>query len=176
MADGIIIKENKGKLLGTVDKRKSVSAFNAAKHLRSAELPALCNDCIYRSIDSGGNGKCPKYELDASCAIREDIQKVIGDMDTRDPEQLKGILDYLVKLYTEQIFVALGESKMDGNIPDRNTNAQLNSLLKIINTMVELSGKVEIKETQVFDEKNIMKSIFKEMTAKKSMMEDGSNK
>ena len=105
----------------------------------------------------------------------EDIQKVIGDMDTRDPEQLKGILDYLVKLYTEQIFVALGESKMDGNIPDRNTNAQLNSLLKIINTMVELSGKVEIKETQVFDEKNIMKSIFKEMTAKKSMMEDGSN-
>ena len=72
--------------------------------------------------------------------------------------------------------MVLGESKMDGNIPDRNTNAQLNSLLKIINTMVELSGKVEIKETQVFDEKNIMKSIFKEMTAKKSMMEDGSNK
>ena len=159
MADDIIIKQEKGKMLGTVDKRKSVSSLNAAKHLRSAELPALCNDCIYRSIDT-----------------REDIQKVIGDMDTRDPEQLKGILDYLVKLYTEQIFVALGESKMDGNIPDRNTNAQLNSLLKIINTMVELSGKVEIKETQVFDEKNIMKSIFKEMTAKKSMMEDGSNK
>ena len=176
MPDKVIIKQDKGKMIGSVDKRQSVSAFNAAKHLRSAELPALCNDCIYRSVDTGGNGKCPKYELDESCAIREDIQNVIGDMDTRDPEQLKGILDYLVKLYTEQIFVALGESKMDGNIPDRNTNAQLNSLLKIINTMVELSGKVEIKETQVFDEKNIMKSIFKEMTAKKSMMEDGSNK
>jgi hypothetical protein len=175
MSSDIKIKEEKGKLLGTIDKRKSISSFNAAKHLRSAELPALCNDCIYRSIDEGGNGKCPKYEKDATCTVREDIQKVIGDMDTRDPDQLKGILDYLVKLYTEQIFVALGESKMDGNIPDRNTNAQLNSLLKIINTMVELSGKVEMKETRVFDEKNIMKSIFTEMTAKKSMMEDGTN-
>ena len=172
MVDDIKLTEDKGKLVASVDKRKSISSFNAAKHLRSAELPALCNDCIYRSVETGGNGKCPKYEADATCAIRADIQKVVGDMDTRDPEQLKGILDYLVKLYTEQIFVALGESKMDGNIPDRNTNAQLNSLLKIINTMVELSGKVEIKETQVFDEKNIMKSIFKEMTAKKSMMEN----
>ena len=173
MVDDIRLKEKDGIIEASLDKRKTISSLNAAKHLRSAELPALCNDCIYRSVDSGGNGKCPKYELDATCAIRADIQKVIGDMDTRDPEQLKGILDYLVKLYTEQIFVALGESKMDGNIPDRNTNAQLNSLLKIFNTMIELSGKVEIKETQVFDEKNIMKSIFKEMTAKKSMMENG---
>ena len=44
MADRIIIKSDKGKLIGNIDKRKSVSAFNAAKHLRSAELPALCND------------------------------------------------------------------------------------------------------------------------------------
>ena len=54
MPDKVIIKENKGKMIGSVDKRQSVSAFNAAKHLRSAELPALCNDCIYRSIDTGG--------------------------------------------------------------------------------------------------------------------------
>ena len=69
MADDIIIKQEKGKMLGTVDKRKSVSSLNAAKHLRSAELPALCNDCIYRSIDTGGNGKCPK------CATTPKLQE-----------------------------------------------------------------------------------------------------
>lgn len=115
MADDIIIKEEKGKMLGTVDKE------NQSVHLMPQNIYVLlncqlCVTIVFTGRLIQGQWKMSKYEADASCAIREDIQKVIGDMDTRDPEQLKGILDYLVKLYTEQIFVALGESKMDGNI------------------------------------------------------------
>ena len=46
----------------TIDKRKTISPFNSVKHLKTANIPALCDQCVYRSIDDGGNGKCPKYE------------------------------------------------------------------------------------------------------------------
>ena len=38
------------------DKRKLVSPFNSAKHFKAANLPALCDQCVYRSIADGGNG------------------------------------------------------------------------------------------------------------------------
>ena len=60
-----------------LDKRKTVSPFNSAKHLKSANIPALCDQCVYKSIDDGGNGKCPKYVKGAVCALREDFVKFI---------------------------------------------------------------------------------------------------
>ena len=72
-----------------LDKRKTVSPFNSAKHLKSANIPALCDQCVYKSIDDGGNGKCPKYEKGAVCAIREDFVKFINELDTRQPEDVK---------------------------------------------------------------------------------------
>ena len=37
-----LVKENK---------HKTISPFNSAKHLKTANLPALCNQCVYRSIE-----------------------------------------------------------------------------------------------------------------------------
>ena len=48
-----------GKLEEVENKQKTISPHNSAKTLKYAKLPALCNDCIYRSIDDGGNGNVP---------------------------------------------------------------------------------------------------------------------
>ena len=89
------------------NKRKTVSPFNSAKHLKSANIPALCDQCVYRSVDDGGNGKCPKYEAGAVCAIRDDFVKFIAELDTREPEDVKAMLDMLVKLSFENVLMAL---------------------------------------------------------------------
>ena len=81
-----------------VDGHKTVSPFNSAKHLKTANIPALCDQCVYRSIDEGGNGKCPKYEKGAMCAIRKDFVELINQLDTRNPEHVKTMLDMLAKL------------------------------------------------------------------------------
>ena len=105
------------------NKRQTVSVYNRAKNLKYANLPAYCYQCVYRSIDSGGNGKCPKYEEGAICGIREDFLKVIGELDTRSPDDVKSMLDMLAKLSFENVLMALTQAKMDGNIPDRNTKS-----------------------------------------------------
>ncbi len=59
------IKPIGGKNIVVEDKRKMISPFNAAKHLKDANIPAYCDQCVYRSVEAGGNGKCPKYEAGA---------------------------------------------------------------------------------------------------------------
>lgn len=51
------------------DKRKTISPFNSAKHFKAANIPALCDQCVYKSIEAGGNGKCPKYEEGAVLSL-----------------------------------------------------------------------------------------------------------
>ena len=96
---------------------------------------------FYRSIADGGNGKCPKYEAGAACAIRDDFVKFINELDTRNPEDLKEMLDMIAKLSFENVLMALTQSKLDGNIPDRNTKSEISTLLNIVKAINELSGK-----------------------------------
>ena len=63
------IKSVGGNFVAEENKRKTISPFNSAKHFKDANIPALCDQCIYRSIEEGGNGKCPKYEKGAVCGI-----------------------------------------------------------------------------------------------------------
>jgi len=127
----------------TVDKRKTISPLNSVKHLKYAKLPAKCNDCIYRSVEAGGNGKCPKYELDAACGIRKDIKKFLTHLDSRNAEDLKAMLDFLIHEVMENVMISFGQSRMDGNIPDRNSRAEVNNLLNIVKVMSELNDKIE---------------------------------
>ena len=84
MADDIFkIKKLDGTYIASEDKRKTLSKFNAAKHFKTANIPALCDQCVYRSIETGGNGKCPKYEKGAVCSIREDFVKFINDLNSK---------------------------------------------------------------------------------------------
>ena len=151
-----------------IDKRKTVSPFNSVKHLKSANLPALCDQCVYRSIDDGGNGKCPKYEKGSVCTIREDFVKFINELDTRKPDDLKEMLDMLAKLSFENVLMALTESKMDGNIPDRNTKSEINTLLNIVKSINELNSKLVVTEQTQYDKKGDIENIFRQIKAQKS--------
>ena len=128
------------------NKRKTISPFNSAKHLKTANIPALCNQCHYRSVKDGGNGLCPKYEADAVCAIRKDFVNLINTLDTRNPEDIKSMMDMLAKLSFENVLMALTLSKMDGNIPDRNTKSEINTLLSIVKQINDLNDKIVVTE------------------------------
>ena len=146
-----------------VDGRKTVSPFNSIKNLKTANIPALCDQCVYRSIDSGGNGKCPKYEKGALCAIRKDFIALINELDTRNPEHVKTMLDMLAKLSFENVLMSLTEAKFDGNIPDRNSKSEINTLLKIISTIAEISNKIVISQETKINKQGDIDSIFRQI-------------
>lgn len=149
-----------------VNKHKTVSPYNSAKHLRYAKLPAECNKCIYRSEEEGGNGRCPKYEKDAACAIRKDIKQFLDQINTRNPEDLKMLLDTMAKEMGENVFLALVQAQMDGNIPDRNSISQQNAFLNIAKLLVELGSKITVTEKKSFDENGDLEELFRQLEIK----------
>jgi len=146
-----------------IDKRKTVSPYNSIKNFKYANIPAQCNDCVYRSRDDGGNGKCSVWEKDAACAIRKDIAKFLKMIDTRSVEDLKGVLDLLAKMNLENYFMAQAQLKLDGNIPDRNTRAEVNSLMSIMKLLVEMSNKITVSEKQTFTKSGDIENVFREL-------------
>mgnify|MGYP003639403419 CR=1 FL=1 len=142
------------------DKRKTVSPFNSAKHFKEANIPALCDQCVYKSIDEGGNGKCPKYEKGAVCGIRKEL-------DTRNPEDLKGMIDMVAKLTFENVLMTLTQAKFDGNVPDRNSKSEINTLLNIVKSMNDLNSKITITEKKEFSKEGDISSIFRQIKAQK---------
>ena len=149
------------------NKRKTISPFNSAKHLKTANIPALCDQCVYRSIEDGGNGKCPKYEAGAVCAIRKDFINMINTLDTRNPEDLKSMMDMLAKLSFENVLMALTQAKMDGNIPDRNTKSEVNTLLSIVKSINDLNAKIVVTEKTEYRQGDI-ENIFRQIRAQSS--------
>jgi len=149
------------------NKRKTVSPFNSAKHLKTANIPALCDQCVYRSIEDGGNGKCPKYEVGAVCAIRKDFINMINTLDTRNPEDLKSMMDMLAKLSFENVLMALTQAKMDGNIPDRNTKSEVNTLLGIVKSINDLNAKIVVTEKTEYRQGDI-ENIFRQIRAQRT--------
>tara|TARA_Y100001949_G_scaffold23889_1_gene17218 strand:- start:165 stop:674 length:510 start_codon:yes stop_codon:yes gene_type:complete len=168
MAEDIFKIEPVGnKNLVVENKRKTISPFNSAKHMKTANLPALCDQCVYRSIDDGGNGKCPKYEAEAVCAIRNDFISMINTLDTRNPEDLKSMMDMLAKLSFENVLMALTQAKMDGNIPDRNTKSEVNTLLGIVKSINDLNAKIVVTEKTEYRQGDI-ENIFRQIKAQRS--------
>ena len=149
------------------NKRKTVSPFNSAKNLKYANIPALCDQCVYRDIESGGNGKCPKYEAGAVCAIRNDFINLINTLDTRNPEDLKSMMDMLAKLSFENVLMALTQAKMDGNIPDRNTKSEVNTLLSIVKSINDLNSKIVVTEKTEYRQGDI-ENIFRQIKAQRT--------
>jgi len=146
-----------------VDKRKTISPYNSIKNFKYANIPAQCNDCVYRSREEGGNGKCSVYEKDAACAIRKDIAKFLGQIDTRNANDLKSLLDLLAKLNVENYLMANAQSRLDGNIPDRNTRSEINSIMSIMKLLVEMSSKLSASERTSFDKAGDITNIFREL-------------
>ena len=164
------IKPVGGKNIVVEDKRKTVSPFNSAKHFKDANIPAYCDQCIYRSINTGGNGKCPKYEAGAVCSIRDDYIKIINTLDTRKPDDVKAMLDMIAKISFENVLMALTKPKMYGNRPDRNTKSENNTLLAVIKSINDLNTKVVVTQQTELDQKTgDISSIFKQIKAQRSV-------
>ena len=90
-------------------------------------------------------------------------------MDTRKPDDIKAMLDMIAKLSFENVLMALTQAKMDGNIPDRNTKSEINTLLNVVKSINDLNTKVVVTEGQAFDEKTgDITSIFKQIKAQRS--------
>ena len=170
MADDLFkIKAIDGKNVVSTDKRKIISPYNSTKHFKDANIPAYCDQCIYRSVDTGGNGKCPKYEKGAICSIRDDFVKIINQIDTRNPDDIKSMLDMIAKISFENVLMALTQAKMDGNIPDRNTKSEINTLLAIVKSINDLNTKIVITEkSETNDKTGDITSIFKQIKAQRS--------
>ena len=154
-----ITKDNKVE----INKHKTVSPYNSAKHLKYAKLPAECDKCIYRSEEEGGNGRCPKYEKGAACAVRKDIKNFLDQINTRNPEDLKILLDTMAKEMGENVFLALVQAQMDGNIPDRNAISQQNAFLNIAKLLVELGNKITVTEKKSFDDEGNLEELFRQL-------------
>jgi len=89
-------------------------------------------------------------------------------LDTRNPEDLKAMMDMLAKLSFENVLMALTQSKMDGNIPDRNTKSEVNTLLGIVKSINDLNSKIEITETTEYDKSGDIANIFRQIKAQKT--------
>ena len=127
---------------------KVYSRYNALKHGKYAKIPIYCNDCVYRSKDVGGNGRCLAYEKDSICGIREDIQKHCGKLDSRNPDDLKTVVDEQVRMLRERVLFAIWQAGVDGNLMDRSTNAQMNTLMTYLRFARELQGTLKVTEVQ----------------------------
>ena len=153
------------------NKRKTVSKYNAMKHGKYANIPIYCNDCYYRSEEVGGNGKCGAYKKDATCSVREDIKKFRGNFDTREPDALRTIVDNNIKLLQERVMFSAFTAGMDGNLLDKATNAQLNTLHTYIKLARELQGSIKItasqEESQGNEDADFITKMFKQVSFEK---------
>jgi hypothetical protein len=58
---------------------------------------------------------------------------------------------------------------MDGNIPDRNTKSEINTLLAVVKSINDLNTKVVVTEQKTIDDKTgDISSIFRQIKAQKS--------
>jgi len=166
------IKSVNGNFVASEDKRKTISAYNSAKHFKDANLPAMCDQCVYRSIEDGGNGRCPKYEKGSVCTIRKDFVTLLNNLDTRNPEDVKDMLDLIAKLSMENVLMALTQAKFDGNIPDRNTKSEINTLLNVLKSINDLNSKIVVTEKTEFGKTGDISSIFRQIKAQKAVSND----
>jgi hypothetical protein len=64
---------------------------------------------------------------------------------------------------------------MDGNVPDRNTKSEINTLLSVIKSINDLNTKVIVTQQTELDEKTgDISTIFKQIRAQGVLKDDGS--
>lgn len=166
----IKLKKVDGKIEASVDGRKTISPFNSAKHLKFAKkgISAFCNTCKYRSVNAGGRGGCPVYQPDSVCLIRKDTKKLCAELDTRNPDTIEYMLDYVIKEGFENVVLAYAQSKIDGNVPDKNTRAEIDSFVKRLQLWNELRSKTTVRAVKAeLGTKEDMTQIFQMLEATK---------
>lgn len=122
--------EKKGTAVVVEDKTQ-IKALNAYKEGKYARLPFYCNTCVLRPKDAGGSvGGCPVYEKDSICSVDAKYEEFIEKWNTREPDQLRDLIDTDIKTLKSRINKSDLLSAVDGGIPDKNTLAYWNTLLR----------------------------------------------
>ncbi len=81
--------------------------------------------------------------------IRKDVKKLVSDLDTRNPEDVKYMMDFIIKEGFEAVVLAYSQCKMDGNIPDRNTRSEIDSFVKRLQVWNQIrDDKITVTATQ----------------------------
>ncbi len=73
------------------------------------------------------------------------------------------LLDTMAKEMGENVFLALVQAQMDGNIPDRNAISQQNAFLNIAKLLVELGNKITVTEKKSFDDEGNLEELFRQL-------------
>ena len=100
--------------------------------------------------------------------FQKDFLKFINELDTRNPEDLKAMIDMLAKISFENVLMALTQAKMDGNIPDRNTKSEIKTLLEIVKSINDLNSKITVTEQKEFNKEGDISNIFRQIKSQKS--------
>lgn len=150
--------------------RKKISKYNAFKHgLRSKEAAIECNNCIFRSKEAGGNGKCKYYEPDSYCDIwYNKLSKMVDDIDpSRKADDLYEILNFIFGIRFKRYMLSEYMTAMAGNISDRYARNDLNALLQVAKMITELHTRKMVlteRETREGDETiELMRSLLVEV-------------
>lgn len=158
---GSVVEKAEAKAGIVPAKRKPTSAYNAFKHGKRADLPALCDQCRFgKNPDVGGSGQCHEYVEGAACSIRADIAKFVNSFNTRDIKSLQDMADAQMKILLQNNLFSEIISRWEGNIPSDNL-AQLNAWIRLAQLCKDLQGitKVSASETQI--SKDFVQSVFR---------------
>lgn len=157
-----------------IDKRTLPNKNNKrrSKSLKYARnLPAKCNVCPYRSVDTGGNGICPKYKIDSVCTIRKDIAKVVDQFNERNESKILAMMESEFTDNWEHIQFYQALEKAGGELNPEVTKrlSMMTNLGKVISEIKTKKETIEIKETRIskgkIEEIGQMISITKESSA-----------
>ena len=93
-----------------------------------------------------------------------------AETDSREPEALKTIADEQIKMLRERVMFSIFVAGMDGNLMDKATNAQMNTLHQYIKLMKELQGSVSVTATQVegSDDADAITKLFRQIKVEKN--------
>lgn len=135
----------KGDTIVVSDKRQVTSAANALGEGKQARLPFYCDTCVLRPSDVGGSvGGCPVYEKGSICTVDTKYEEFIEKWNTRDPDQLRDLVDTDIKTLKSRINKSDLLSAADGGIPDKNTLAYWNTLLRFYEFATRLQQPARI--------------------------------
>ena len=131
-----------------IDKRTLPKSFPPnVKDLKYARnLPAECNVCPYRSMESGGNGICNKYEENATCIIRKDIAKLVDKCGGRTLELMEA--EFNNNFEKLLFFESMEDKKGELNPEVTKRMNSMTNLGKVINEIKTKRETVEITQTE----------------------------
>jgi len=78
------------------------------------------------------------------------------------------MMDMIAKLSFENVLMALTQSKLDGNIPDRNTKSEINTLLNVVKSINDMNSKIVVTEKAEYNKEGDIANIFRQIKAQKS--------